>query len=327
MRARILGIAAFATSLAGLAASVASAIDYLGPAPTFCAETGCATVRASAWAHPLGVPMPLVGVAWFAIMVALAFVARPRRRLALAIAGAAFAGLLIALQAFAIGAWCKLCMIADPAAIAVAACVIGGAGTLRFTWRRAALAVPAVAGLVLALGALVHAPAPAAPTGPIAAPHEAGAVTVVELVDFECPFCRMLAPRLADAIAHAHAPVRVVRKMMPLPMHPHALDAALAWCCADAQGKGDAMAQALFAAPADDLTRAGCEQIAASVGCDLDRYRRDLPAMAARVAADVREARAAGVHSLPTVIIGDQRIVGAGATRDELVAAIDRAAR
>ena len=36
---------------------------------------GCATVRASAWSHPLGIPMPAIGIAFFAAMIVLAFVA------------------------------------------------------------------------------------------------------------------------------------------------------------------------------------------------------------------------------------------------------------
>jgi protein-disulfide isomerase len=39
------------------------------------------------------------------------------------------------------------------------------------------------------------------------------------------------------------------------------------------------------------------------------------------------EVRAAGVHALPTLFIGDQRIEGAGASADELTALIHRAAR
>jgi protein-disulfide isomerase len=259
-------------------------------------------------------------------MLALSVVARPRLRRALTKARAAWAVALIAVQAFAVGAWCKLCMIADPAAIAGAVLVLAGAGTVRV---RGISGAVAAAGATLALLLAPHAP-PELPAGTpelVARAQVPGAVTVVELVDFECPFCRALAPKLDEAIAHARAPVRVIRKMMPLPQHQHALAAALAWCCADAQGKGDAMASALFSAPPADLTPDGCEQIAASVGCDLERYRRDLPAASARVAADVRDARAAGVHSLPTVFIGGERLVGAGATSDELVAQIDRAAR
>ena len=322
-------VAAVVLAGIGLAASLASFIDYVAPAATFCADTGCATVRASAWSHPLGIPMPALGIAYFVAMLALAFVARPRARKLLAIAGAAWGVALIIVQAFVVGAWCKLCMIADPAAILGAAFVLAGAGTVG--WRGATGAFVAAAATL----ALLLAPKPvperlsqAAGTPDfVARAQSPGATTIVEVVDFECPFCRAFAPKLDAAIAQARTPVRVVRKMMPLSMHPHALPAALAWCCADAQGKGDAMAAALFAAPPESLTADGCEQIAASVGCDLERYRRDLPAASARVSADLAEARTAGVHSLPTVFIGGERVVGAGATTDELLARIDRAAR
>jgi predicted DsbA family dithiol-disulfide isomerase len=117
----------------------------------------------------------------------------------------------------------------------------------------------------------------------------------------------------------------VVRKMMPLDIHAHARSAALAYCCADAQGKGDAMAEALFAAPPDELSPAGCEQLAARVGCDLERYRRELPQAEARVAAETAEASAAGIHALPTLFIGGERVVGAGKSTEELTALLDQA--
>jgi len=121
--------------------------------------------------------------------------------------------------------------------------------------------------------------------------------------------------------------VRIVRKMVPLSIHEHARPAAIAWCCADAQGKGDAMATALFTAPPESLTERGCEELAHQVGCDLDRYRRDAadPAIRARIDADTADARAAGIHALPTVYIGDRAFIGAGASVDDLAAAIARA--
>jgi uncharacterized membrane protein/predicted DsbA family dithiol-disulfide isomerase len=328
MRARVLSALGVGIPAIGLGASVASLVDYLAPVPQFCADSGCGAVRASAWSHPLGVPMPVVGIAYFAAMIILAVVDRPRLRRALAIAGAAWALLLIALQAFVIGAWCKLCMIADPAAIGGAAAVLAGAGRVR--WRGVASAAATAAAFAAGLAiVLPHATEPVAvqvgKRPPLAGAEVPGQLTVIEVVDFECPFCRKLAPRLAEAIARTRAPVHVVRKMMPLSQHEHAMTAALAWCCADAQGKGDAMADALFATPVAELTPEGCEKLAARVGCDVERYRRDLPAMQARVAADVSDVRAAGVSSLPTVFIGDQRIVGAGASTDDLVAALDRA--
>jgi uncharacterized membrane protein/predicted DsbA family dithiol-disulfide isomerase len=333
MPTRARSLIALVAAIAGLGASIASLYDYLGPAPAFCAEGGCATVRASAWAHPLGIPMPVLGVAFFALMIVLSFVDRPRVRVALAATGAAWAVALIALQAFVIHAWCKLCMIADPAAIVLGIAVLAGAHPLRFRFSRALATVPGVAAVVLALhlaGISSHPATPPIPPGTpafVAAAQQPGVVTVVELVDFECPFCRALAPKLGDALRAAKVPVRVIRKMVPLPMHPHAMPAALAWCCADAQGKGDAMADALFAAPPEDLTPEGCEKIAAQVGCDLDRYRRDLPAMVGKVAADMLDARGGGVRSLPTVFVGTQRLTGANHSTADLVAAVEHAAR
>jgi protein-disulfide isomerase/uncharacterized membrane protein len=337
MRPR-LSLAAIGLAILGLAASIASLIDFFGASPTFCAETGCATVRESAWAHPLGVPMPVLGVAFYLAALALCFVDAPRLRRVLAIAGATWAVLLIVLQAAVIGAWCKLCMVADPAAIGYAIVVLAGATTLRFTVARGLVTLPALLAAVgiLALwtGNYPGAGAPGAKPAPVIAEgtpafvrkaQASAGATVVEVVDFECPFCRRMQDRLTSAIAQVKSPVRVVRKMLPLRSHPHAMPAALAYCCADAQGKGDAMAAALFAARPEDLTSEGCEKLAASVGCDLERYRQDLPQAEARVAVETAEVKAAGIHSLPTLFIGDQRIVGASKTAEELTALLDHA--
>lgn len=331
MRPR-LSLAALGFAVIGLGASIASLIDFLGASPTFCAETGCATVRESAWAHPLGVPMPVLGIAFYAAAIALAFVDAPRLRRTLAIAGAGWAVLLIGLQAFAIGAWCKLCLVADPAAIGYAVAVLAGATTLRRSLGRGLAVAPAVLATVGALALWTHAPPPAPVTTDdtpafIREAQVAGAATVVEVVDFECPHCRRMQQRLTAAIAQARSPVHVVRKMLPLEMHPHAMPAALAYCCADAQGKGEAMAAALFAAEPDEMTTEGCEKLAARIGCDVERYRRDLPAAASRVAAETEAARAAGVHALPTLFIGDERIVGAGKSTEQLTALLERARR
>ncbi|HMG54485.1 MAG TPA: vitamin K epoxide reductase family protein [Kofleriaceae bacterium] len=335
----------------GLAASIASLIDYLGPSPTFCAASGCAAVRESAWSHPLGIPMPVLGIAFFAAAIALGFVDAPRLRRALAIAGGAWALVLIGVQALAIGAWCKLCLVADPAAIGYALAVLAGASVVRFSLARGLAMVPALAAAIAGLALWTRAPgpgpdgadgAPAPAAAPIAeaparpsdglpefvrAAQTPGAATVVEIVDFECPFCRRMQDLLSAAIAQIRTPVHVVRKMLPLSIHPHAQAAALAYCCADAQGKGDDMAAALFAAPPGDLTPEGCERLAAGIGCDLERYRRDLPAAEARVAADTTEVRAVGVHLLPTLYIGSEQIVGAGKSTDELVALLENARR
>jgi len=104
------------------------------------------------------------------------------------------------------------------------------------------------------------------------------------------------------------------------------MTAALAWCCADEQGKGEAMATALFDAPVDKLTPEGCEQIAVDVGCDRERYRKTLadPATHDRIVHDTADAKAAGVRGLPTIFIGTTGLGGADHEPAELGDLIQR---
>jgi uncharacterized membrane protein/protein-disulfide isomerase len=325
MRAK-LSIVALVAAVIGLGASIASAIDDLGPTLTFCAETGCQTVKASWWAAPLGIPMSVIGVVYFAVMLALCFLSRPTLRLVLALAGGAWAIFLIVLQAAVIEAWCKLCLIADPAGIVLAIAVAGGATTLRRD-KRWALLVPAV-GAVVAVLALWSRP-PALPTPPADTPtfvlqaQTKTEVTIIELVDFECPFCREMQKRLDEALTRTKVPVRILRKMVPLPSHKGAVPAALAYVAVEMQGKGEAMAQALFAAPPEQLTAYEIERIAEKLGVDLPRYRADIPKAIERVKADLAEAKAAGVTGLPTLFIGTARHTGAELSADDLVREIE----
>ena len=133
--------------------------------------------------------------------------------------------------------------------------------------------------------------------------------------------------RLTAAIARANVPVHVARKMIALPQHKGALPAAIAWCCAARQGKGDAMAEALFASDPAELTHAGCADLAATLGCDMARYRLDAPLAVGQVAVDMMDAKAAGIHGLPTLYVGTSEIVGASASVDDLVAMLHRAPR
>lgn len=332
MRPRFRPLAAAALALTGLASSAALLVDSLRPAPTFCAAGGCAEVRASAWAHPLGVPTPLLGVIFFAFALALDCAPAPRARRALALAGGAGAVALLAIQGLVIGAWCRLCVATDLAAIVHAALLLGGRAWPPARRARAALtAAAALAALAIPLSALrqeraVEVASNGALPDVVARAQVPGAAVVVDFVDFECPFCRALHARLARAVAEAAVPVRVVRVMVPLEQHRGALPAAIAWCCAENQAKGDQMAERLLAA--GDLSAAGIERLAAEIGLDLDRFRADAasPATRARLAQDAAAARAAGVRSLPTLYIGARRFVGAGASVGELVAALRAAA-
>jgi len=103
----------------------------------------------------------------------------------------------------------------------------------------------------------------------------------------------------------------------------------MAWCSADAQGKGDAMAKELFAAPPEDLTPAGCEALAIKVGCDVTKYRETFasPELRARIEQDMADSRAAQLNGLPTIYIGTRKFEGSEHSADALLAAIERAAK
>jgi len=68
-------------------------------------------------------------------------------------------------------------------------------------------------------------------SGPADAP-----VTVVYFGDYQCPYCRMMAPRLDSLHAEFPAEVVIVHRHWPLPNHSAAYSAARAAECAGAQG-------------------------------------------------------------------------------------------
>jgi uncharacterized membrane protein/predicted DsbA family dithiol-disulfide isomerase len=327
MRARIFAIVAIVAAVIGLGASIASLVDYLAPLPTFCTASGCATVRASAWSHPLGIPLPIFGIVFFTTAIVLAFLERPTLRMLWALAGAVVSLALIGLQAFSIHAWCKLCMVADPSALLHAIAVLAGGASLARTWRASAVA-PGVLLVVLGLGLWTHQEAP--PPKPLPAcvvnEQKPGVVTIVEFVDFECPFCRALDKKLRAALERTHKPVRFVRKMIPLDQHPHAVPAAMAYCSAEAQGHGDEMAKRLFDAPPEELTPAGCEAIAVSLGCDVTKYRETFasPELHARIMSDMADARASQLDGFPTIYIGTTKFEGSDHSTEKLLAAIEQ---
>jgi uncharacterized membrane protein/predicted DsbA family dithiol-disulfide isomerase len=319
--------------LAGLVASAMLAVDYLRPTPVFCVEGGgCEALKHTTYAMPLGIPLPLFGLVGFlAIGVAACWPGRRARlvQLALSVGAGMLGGSLILLQ-MKLGHLCPYCLVADMSGLVAMLAssarlwlaqdarpplpvVITGAGALA-----AGLAVPLVLGF--------RAP----PVPPVIRDEMArtppGEVTVVDFVDFECPFCRMTHAELEPLLEEHARQVHVVRRQMPLRSHEHALDAARAACCGEQLGKGEAMANALFTAPEEDLTPEGCEKLAVSLGLPLQAYRDCVKSQATDVLieADKAEFKAAGGFALPTIWIGETRFVGAQ-TREALEKALDQA--
>lgn len=322
---------------AALAASAILLVDYVRPAPVFCdASGGCAKVRATALARPLGIPLPAIGLTGI-LGVGLAALVPERGarlvQLVLGVVGGLVGVVLLGVQA-ALGVLCPFCAIVDGAAI--------GLGVLSILRWRNAWEPPsgrlfpgvAVTALLLAIGipSGIGFQERILPQGlPPTIAEEMkrtgrGKVTVVDFVDFECPFCRMTHAELAPLLEERKAKVRVARKHVPLRMHPHAMDAAKAGCCGETLGKGDEMADALFKALPEELTPEGCERLAQEQGLDLEKFRACVkdPTTLARIEKDKEAFRDVKGHGLPTIWIEATKLEGAQ-DRETLESTLDAA--
>jgi predicted DsbA family dithiol-disulfide isomerase/uncharacterized membrane protein len=323
------------SALVALGASIALAVDYTRSSAAFCGQYGCAVVKRSItlFGHN---PLPWVGISAFAGLFLLSLLASPRLRLQvlvpLALLGGVLGAFFILVQPLMLGAVCPPCMIVDAAALLCAVSAWGfrravalgssaqsGPGQpqdlhrilatqesmRRWAWFTL-LSLTVVAPL---LWPSVR-PATALPAG-IRALALPGKIPVVEFADFECPFCRELHPRLTSLLIHYRDKVQYVRLHAPLASHPHARDAAHAAVCAEKQRRGDAMADALYAAPV--VSASAARDFARRLGLELGAYDQCLgdPATDARVQADRALLDEAGLEGLPTLFIGSAKLVGA----------------
>jgi protein-disulfide isomerase len=137
-------------------------------------------------------------------------------------------------------------------------------------------------------------------------------VTIVELTDFQCPFCEKAVATIHDLAALYPDDVRIVVKNMPLPGHKLARGAAIATLAAQRQDKYWEMHEMLFANQ-DALDGASLVKHARTLGLDVARFERDLadPAIAASVDADLEEAMAKGFQGVPSFTINGRVVVGA----------------
>ncbi len=309
--------------------SVALIVDATRVAPAFCAPgSGCDAVRKSGFSSVGGIPVPHVGLLAYAVVFVLAMSKDVARHWGarLASVGGLVASGLIALQALVIEAFCTLCLGVDTSAI-----VAGAAGVFLLrskeptpevlpgaTW--AALVLAALFGPI---AASTMAPNTAAPAD-IRAFWKPGVVNIVELSDFECPFCRVNHPELEKAKKASKQPLSFVRVSVPLPGHPNARPATRAYLCSVEQGKGEEMADALFIA--DPPSEANAAAAAERIGLDLPRFKACVidAKTDAKIDADIAMVRKGDFKGLPTTWINDQKLLGAKPTT-EIAAAIEAA--
>ncbi|HET9953186.1 MAG TPA: thioredoxin domain-containing protein [Polyangiaceae bacterium] len=161
-------------------------------------------------------------------------------------------------------------------------------------------------------------------TSPRLGPDDAP-VTILEFVDFQCPFCAAAEPIRDEVDAARPGLVRWVFKNLPLAGHARAMPAALAAACAHEQGKFWPMHDLLFAdqhAAEDADFLAYARQIGLDVAVWQACLASDRPR--ARVTADLTLAEQAQIGMTPSYLINGIRYPGLQ-QRQNLLAAIDRA--
>lgn len=326
-----------AAALAGLGMSVLLVAEYRNPLPALCAPGGgCDVVRQSEYADLLGIPLPILGVLFFAAALVIAIVPALRRALLLPLSAVALISgiVLIGIQAFALQAFCQLCLVVDVAAL--------GLGALGLSLRSSTVRAPSVwsAGAHFAAAAVVSVAAifwyarlaadadftTGAMPAVVQREQAPDRVTVVEFVDFQCPACRAQYAEFKSVARHYEDKVRFVLKNVPLPQHEHAVDAARAFCCAEESGEAHTMADRLFAA--EKLSPKDCEEIAVGLGLDREEFRQCVRSQKTenRLRADQDAAATVGIRGLPTFWIGEERFEGVH-EGEVLKSSIERALR
>jgi protein-disulfide isomerase len=179
---------------------------------------------------------------------------------------------------------------------------------------------------------------PAAPTEPVdvdasgqpARGPEDAPVTMVEFVDFECPFCGSFARETLPRIEREYGDrIRYVSMNFPLQIHEHAEHAARAAECAFAQDRYWEYHAELFDNQ-DSLAPPDLSERAERVGLDTDAFEACMRSNETRqlVAEDADAGRDYGVSATPTFFINGTPLNGAqpyGQFKAALDAALDEA--
>ena len=337
----------FALTLLGLFDSLYLLWVYASPShPMVCLGSGCDEVRASRFAHILGLPTPVYGVMMYAMLALLLFaepLVRPAmaavfRALVLWIAalGIVASAVLTYIEAAVIHAWCAWCVVS--AVVVVLIFVLSlmlrhshfdDYAQARAMWWRHALVL--VLGIAIGARAFswlrqhaeaqVQAAAPSATelSARLVRPDSHGtgnpqaAVTLVEFGDLQCPSCAAAEPQIRELRQRYRDRVRFIFRQFPLEkMHIFAMKAAEASECAAQQGKFWESVERFYAANGE-LGDESLARYSRELGLDGGKFQSCLSSGATRaiIQRDSEDGRALGVRGTPTFFLGNQRIVGA----------------
>jgi protein-disulfide isomerase len=163
----------------------------------------------------------------------------------------------------------------------------------------------------------------------------AATMTIVEVSDFQCPYCREFAattyPRIDSAYVRTGR-VRMLYIHLPLANHQQAFAAAEASMCASAQDKFWPMHDRLFATQREWSGQANAterfEAFAQELRLDMAAFRdcTTNDRVASLIVGDAMQAAGAGIQGTPTFILGSrggQRMMTGAVTFEQLSATVD----
>lgn len=155
---------------------------------------------------------------------------------------------------------------------------------------------------------------------------EQAQVTIVEVSDFQCPYCRQFteqAYRQLDSAYIRPGKAKMVFIAYPIPQHAESWAATEAAYCAGAQGQFWPMHDRLFATQREWNGKGNPAErfagFATELRLDAAAYRTcvEQDQMASMIVNDVMQASSAGISGTPTFIINGQRVVSGAAPFEE----------
>ena len=137
-------------------------------------------------------------------------------------------------------------------------------------------------------------------------------VTIVEISDFQCPYCKKVNASLAEVKAAYPQDVRVVFLQHPLPFHKQARDGARAALAAHRQGKFWEMHDKLFS-DQNKMDMATVMAYAQELGLDTATFELDMAAadLEQMIKDDEALARKLGANGTPAFFVNGRYLSGA----------------
>lgn len=163
---------------------------------------------------------------------------------------------------------------------------------------------------------------PAAPSAPVnfqdlkgkaSQGPENAPVTLVEFSDFECPFCRKVAPTIEEIMKKYSGKVRRVWRHYPLAMHAGAARTHEASLCAREQGKFWEFHDQIFSEPQPPQGDQALKDIAQKIRLDQKKFENCLQTgrYKPEIESDIAAGTKAGVRGTPALFINGKLFSGA----------------